>query len=92
MSRRVWSGILAGVLAAMALVGVAGGAYRLGRHDAVVRTVGDGEVVRVVGHGWGYGPGLHSGFHHTHYTHSDYDAFERDTEPSDQMVESLEGS
>jgi hypothetical protein len=57
MSRRVWSGILAGVLAAMALLGVAAGAYRLGRHDTVVRTVRDGEVVRVVGHGWGYGPG-----------------------------------
>lgn len=61
MSRRVWTGILAGVLAATVLLGVAGAAYRAGQHDEVVtRTVTegtDGEVVRVVGHGWGYGPG-----------------------------------
>ena len=57
MSRRVWTGIVAGVLGALLLLGVAAGAYRVGRDDTVVRTVGDGEVVRVVGHGWGYGPG-----------------------------------
>ncbi len=57
MSRRVWTGLLAGVLGAMLLLGVAAGAYRIGRDDTVVRSVGDGEVVRVVGHGWGYGPG-----------------------------------
>jgi hypothetical protein len=65
MNRRVWTGILAGVLAATVLLGVAGAAYRAGEHHEVVtRTVGDGEVVRVVGGygyggGWGYG---HGGF------------------------------
>lgn len=58
MNRRVWTGVLAGVLAATVILGVAGIAYRAGQHDEVVtRTVTDGEVVRVVGHGWGYGPG-----------------------------------
>lgn len=61
MSRRVWIGILGGVLAAGLVVSVALGAYRAGqRHDLVVRTVGEsgGEVVRVVdGPRWGYGPG-----------------------------------
>jgi hypothetical protein len=55
MNRRVWIGILAGVLAATVLLGVAGVAYQAGQHHEVVtRTVGDGEVVRVVG-GYGYG-------------------------------------
>jgi hypothetical protein len=60
MNRRVWTGILAGVLAATVLLGVAGTAYRAGEHHEVVtRTVGDGEVVRVVGgYGWGGGPGF----------------------------------
>ncbi len=59
MTRRMWTGILAGVLGAMVVVGVTAGAYRIGRDDSVVRTVGDGEVVRVVEHGWGGpGPGL----------------------------------
>ncbi len=59
MNRRVWTGILAGVLAATVLVGVAGAAYRAGqRSEVVTRVVGDGEVVRVVGgYGWGYGHG-----------------------------------
>ncbi|HEX2048942.1 MAG TPA: hypothetical protein VHF27_14365 [Acidimicrobiales bacterium] len=59
MNRRVWTGILAGVLSATVLLGVAGAAYRAGqRSEVVTRVVGDGEVVRVVGgHGWGYGPG-----------------------------------
>ena len=59
MNRRMWTGILAGVLAATVLLGVAGAAYNAGqRTDVVTRTVGDGEVVRVVGgYGWGHGPG-----------------------------------
>ena len=60
MNRRVWTGILAGVLAATVLLGVAGAAYRAGQSSEVVtRTVGDGEVVRVIGGygGWGYGHG-----------------------------------
>ena len=63
MNRRVWTGILAGVLAATVLLGVAGVAYRAGQGSEVVtRTVGDGEVVRVVG-GYGWGPGSgHGGF------------------------------
>ena len=57
-NRRIWTGILAGVVAATVLLGVAGAAYRAGRaHEVVTRTVGDGEVVRVIGgYGWG-GPG-----------------------------------
>ncbi len=61
MNRRVWTGILAGVLAATVLIGVAGIAYNAGhRAEVVTRTVSDGEVVRVVGgygYGWGHGPG-----------------------------------
>ena len=60
MNRKVWTGILAGVLAATVLLGVAGAAYRAGQSSEVVtRTVGDGEVVRVIGGygGWGYGHG-----------------------------------
>ena len=61
MNRRVWTGILAGVLAATVVIGVAGVAYNAGqRSEVVTRTVGDGEVVRVVGgygYGWGHGPG-----------------------------------
>jgi len=60
MNRRVWTGILAGVLAATVILGVAGTAYRIGQSNEVVtRTVGDGEVVRVVGGygGYGYGHG-----------------------------------
>ena len=63
MNRRMWTGILAGVLAATVLLGVAGVAYEAGqRNEVVTRTVGDGEVVRVVGgYGWGYG---HGGYGH----------------------------
>ena len=59
MNRRVWTGILAGVLAATVLLGVAGVAYDAGqRTEVVTRTIGDGEVVRVVGgYGWGHGHG-----------------------------------
>ncbi len=59
-NRKVWTGVLAGVLAAGLLISVAFGAYRAGqRHDIVSRVAGDGEVVRVIdgGHHWGYGPG-----------------------------------
>jgi hypothetical protein len=62
MNRRVWTGILAGVLAATVLIGVAGVAYEAGQdREVVTRTVGDGEVVRVVG---GYGPGYGHGWGH----------------------------
>jgi hypothetical protein len=58
MNRRVWTGAVAGVLAAMVVLAVGVGAYRAGQdHEVVTRTVGDGQVVRVVDHGWGYGPG-----------------------------------
>jgi hypothetical protein len=66
-NRRVWAGVVAGVLAAMVVVSVAVGAYQAGerRSEPVTQVVGDGGgvvgvggVVRVVGgHGWGYGPG-----------------------------------
>ncbi|MEA2827388.1 MAG: hypothetical protein QOG43_1827 [Actinomycetota bacterium] len=63
-NRKVWTGVLAGVLAAGLLVSVAFGAFRAGqRHDVVTRVAGDGQIVRVIdndahwgGH-WGYGPG-----------------------------------
>ena len=64
MNKRVCTGILAGVLSATVILGVAGTAYRIGQsHDVVTRPVGGdgtGEVVRVVGgyRGWGHG---HSG-------------------------------
>lgn len=63
MNRRVWTGILAGVLAATVLLGVARVAYEAGQdREVVTRTVGDGEVVRVIGgYGWGGGHG-HGGF------------------------------
>ena len=58
MNRRVWTGILAGILAATVLLGVAGIAYEAGQRDEVVtRVAGDGEVVRVVGDRYGYGYG-----------------------------------
>jgi hypothetical protein len=61
MNRRAWTGVVAGVVAAFLLLGVASTAYEIGqRHEVVTRTVGNGEVVRVVGDGWGgYG---HGGF------------------------------
>ena len=60
MNRRVWTGVVAGLLAAAVLLTVGIGSYRAGQDDEVVtRTVSDGEVVRVVGHdGWGFFPGF----------------------------------
>lgn len=59
MTRRVWAGIAAGVLAALVVLGVAGAAFRAGEHHQVVTTtVSGGDAVRVVGdYGWGYGHG-----------------------------------
>ena len=68
MNRRVWTGVLAGVLAATVLLTVGVGAYRAGQDDEVVtRTVtneegNNGDVVRVVHDdrdwGWHRGPGF----------------------------------
>jgi hypothetical protein len=54
MNRRIWTGVVAGVLAAALLLTVGVGAYRAGQEDEVVTRVVDepgraGEVVRVVG-------------------------------------------
>jgi hypothetical protein len=59
MNRRIWAGVVAGVLAALVVLGVAGAAYRVGEgHEVVTRVVGDGQVVPVVGdYGWGGGHG-----------------------------------
>ncbi|MGH9279682.1 MAG: hypothetical protein ACRD12_16495 [Acidimicrobiales bacterium] len=61
MSKRVWAGVLAGVLSALVLLSVGLAAFRAGeRREVVTSTVGgDGEVVRVIdgGYGWGHGPG-----------------------------------
>jgi hypothetical protein len=65
MNRKVWTGVLAGVLAAGVLLSVAAGAYRAGqRHEVTVTrvtgdgTLADGGVVRVIDDGrWGHGPG-----------------------------------
>ena len=57
MNRKVWTGVLAGVLAAGVLLSVAPGAYRAGQRDEVVTrvvgdgTVTDGGVVRVIDDG-----------------------------------------
>lgn len=57
MGRRLWVAVAGGALAALLVFGVAAGAYRAGQHhDAVVTTVGDSQVVRVVGDHWGWGP------------------------------------
>jgi hypothetical protein len=59
-NRKVWTGVLAGVLAAGVLLSVGLGAYRAGQRDEVVtRVAGGGEVVRVIDgdRGWGHGPG-----------------------------------
>jgi hypothetical protein len=59
MNRRVWTGVVAGVLAAAVLLTVGIGAYRAGQDDEVVtRTVDGGEVVRVVDHGRDFFPGF----------------------------------
>jgi len=66
-NRKVWTGVLAGVLAAGVLLSVAGGAYRAGqRGDVVTRVVGsgsgsgsgDGDVVRVIESDRHGGPGF----------------------------------
>ena len=60
MSKRMWTGLLIGLLAGLALVGVGVGAYRAGQHDDVTVTAvpgAAGEVVRVVDSGhWRGGP------------------------------------
>jgi hypothetical protein len=59
MNRRVWTGVVAGVLAAAVLLTVGIGAYQAGRDDEVVtRTVEGDEVVRVVEHGRDFFPGF----------------------------------
>jgi hypothetical protein len=61
VNQRVWTGVVAGVLAATLLLTVGIGAYNAGQDDnAVTRVVSDtdGDVVRVVDHGWGRGPGF----------------------------------
>lgn len=59
MNRRVWTGVVAGVLAAAVLLTVGVGAYRAGQDDEVVaRTVEGDEVVRVVDHGRDFFPGF----------------------------------
>lgn len=59
---RLWTGVVAGVLAAALLLTVGIGAYRAGQEDEVVTQVvtdseTSGEVVRVVDDGWRDGPG-----------------------------------
>jgi len=67
MSRRLWTGLLVGLVAALGLLAVGVGAYHAGEHHAEpVATVGpgsgtattpDGTVVRVVGYDrWRGGP------------------------------------
>jgi hypothetical protein len=67
MSRRLWTGLLVGLVAALGLLAVGVGAYHAGEHHAgPVATVGpgsgtattpDGTVVRVVGYDrWRGGP------------------------------------
>jgi hypothetical protein len=60
MSKRMWTGLVVGLLAALALVAVGVGAYHAGQdHDVAVATVpgAAGEVVRVVDYGhWRGGP------------------------------------
>lgn len=59
MNRRVWTGVIAGVLAATVLLTVGIGSYRAGQDDEVVsRTVENGEIVRVVDHGRHFFPGF----------------------------------
>jgi hypothetical protein len=60
---RLWTGVVAGVLAAALLLTVGFGAFQAGRDDEVVTRVvtdgseGGGQVVRVVDDGWRHGPG-----------------------------------
>jgi len=68
MSRRVWTAVLVGVIAAIALVAVGVGAFHAGESHSVVTTVAPvagapGETVRVVGYGhWGPWGGPPFGF------------------------------
>jgi hypothetical protein len=56
---RVWTGVVAGVLAAAVLLTVGIGAYQAGQDDEIVtRTVDGGEVVRVVDDGRDFFPGF----------------------------------
>ncbi len=62
MSRRLWTGLLVGVLGAMALVTVGVGAFHAGQRHSVTTVTpvvgAAGEAVRVVGYGhWGPGWG-----------------------------------
>ena len=66
MSKRLWTGLLVGVIAAVALVAVGVGAFHAGQSHEITNTVAPvgggapGETVRVVGYGhwgpWGGGP------------------------------------
>ena len=61
MSKRLWTGLLVGVLGAMALVAVGVGAFRAGEHHTVTTVApvagASSEAVRVVGYGhWGGPP------------------------------------
>jgi hypothetical protein len=62
MSKRLWTGLLVGVLGAMALVAVGVGAFHAGQRHTVTTVApavgAAGEAVRVVGYGhWGPGWG-----------------------------------
>lgn len=57
MNRRIWTGVIAGVLAASVLLAVGIGAYEAGRDDAAVTRLAGDRVVEVVGHHW-HGPGF----------------------------------
>ena len=66
MSKRLWTGLLVGVIAAVALVAVGVGAFHAGQSHEITTTVAPvvggapGETVRAVGYGhwgpWGGGP------------------------------------
>lgn len=63
MNRGIWTGVVAGVLAALVLLAVGFTGYQAGRDDEVVTRVVDGDVVRVVEDGWlRHGPGHGPGF------------------------------
>lgn len=70
MSRRLWTGLLVGLLAALALVAVGVGAFHAGEHHTVATVVpaaplagAPGESVRVIGYGhWGPWGGPPFGF------------------------------
>ncbi|HEY8545997.1 MAG TPA: hypothetical protein VIL36_13155 [Acidimicrobiales bacterium] len=61
MNRRIWTGVVAGVLAAVVLLTVGIGAYQAGQDDRVITRVTEttpADVVRVVDSGRHWGPGL----------------------------------